>query len=216
MIARDICRWWGRGICLPPRKYLVRASSYSTACGIWLAAIFCMWAVLLWKVTYKYLYSRMSISANLTVGGLRFLVNKTAADFDGEILKPEYMHHVATFDEDSVLRVTEYRSHSPRSRSHQLIRLRERTHDGIHRLSWQKTRADLEYFLAEYRFQTPWYRITRSRSLLEKSGEKGRTEWTAAFPHLSPTPIVLTRALFYSPYRRRFQCQWKLLIRCAY
>jgi len=170
-----------RGICLPPRKYLVRVSSYSTACGIWLAEVFCMWAVSLWKVTYKYLYSLfdgigMSISANLTVGGLRFLVNKTAADFDSEIRKPEFMHHVATFDKDSMLRVTEYWSHSPKSRSPQLIRLRERTHDGIHRLSWQKTRADLEYFLAEYRFQTPWYRITRSRPWFVKFGEKGRTE----------------------------------------
>ena len=41
------------------------------------------------------------VSANRTDGGLRFLVNRTAADFPGEIRKPEFMHHVATLDNDS-------------------------------------------------------------------------------------------------------------------
>ena len=39
---------------------------------------------------------------NRTDGGLRFLVNRTAVDFAGEIRKPEFMHHVATFDSDTV------------------------------------------------------------------------------------------------------------------
>jgi len=41
------------------------------------------------------------VSANRTDGGLRFLVNRMAADFDGEIRKPEFMHHVTTLDNDS-------------------------------------------------------------------------------------------------------------------
>jgi len=40
------------------------------------------------------------VSANRTDGGLRFLVNRTAADF-GEIRKPEFMHRVETLDSDS-------------------------------------------------------------------------------------------------------------------
>ena len=41
------------------------------------------------------------VSANCTDGGLRFVVNRTAADFDGENRKPEFMHHVATLDSES-------------------------------------------------------------------------------------------------------------------
>jgi len=33
--------------------------------------------------------------------GRLILVNRTAADFDDELRKPEFMHHVATLDSDS-------------------------------------------------------------------------------------------------------------------
>ena len=65
-----------------------------------------MWAQykpLVWKVTTKYSYSLFNgmgtfVRANTTAGGLRFLVNKTATDFDGKMGHPEFM---ATFAKDS-------------------------------------------------------------------------------------------------------------------
>ena len=78
------------------------------------------------------------VSANRTDGGLRFLVNRTAADFAGKIPKAEFMHHVATLDSDTLHRSSSNLISPPLSQKQKssAYRLRGRAHDGICRWSW--------------------------------------------------------------------------------
>ena len=70
---------------------------------------------------------------NRTDGGLRFLVNKTAADFAGEIRKPEFMHHVAALDSDTLHRSSSNLISPPLSQKQTLSAYRAggRAHDVI-------------------------------------------------------------------------------------